>query len=75
MSDILDARGLICPLPVLKARKRLLQLAKGTVLTVLTDDMRAPDEFRLFCQEAGFTLIDIVQDNTVAKISLCDHKS
>ncbi len=72
MTETLDTRGLICPLPVLKARKRLLQLPKGTVLTVLADDIRAPEEFRLFCQESGFSLIDIVKLPGYSRISLSD---
>lgn len=75
MSEILDTRGLICPLPVLKARKRLLQLPKGTMLTVLSDDIRAPDEFRLFCQESGFTLMNVVKEEDCAKISLSDNSA
>lgn len=38
----LDARGLLCPLPVLKTRKRLEPLAPGAVLRVVADD-RSPD--------------------------------
>ena len=37
----LDALGLLCPLPVLKARKKLKTLDKGAVLTVLADDPAA----------------------------------
>ncbi|MBI1215145.1 MAG: sulfurtransferase TusA family protein [Alphaproteobacteria bacterium] len=52
----LDARGLICPLPVLKARKVLLKLAPGAVLTVRVTDDHAPKDFSLFCEEAGHRL-------------------
>ena len=37
----LDATGMLCPLPVLKARKRLQALATGDCLTVLADDPAA----------------------------------
>lgn len=57
----LDARGLICPLPVLKARKILLSLPPGEVLHVLVDDARAPGDFKLFCAESGHTLIEVLQ--------------
>lgn len=52
----LDARGLICPLPVLKARKRLLSMPKGAVLTVFVTDIRAPEDFKLFCEENNYLL-------------------
>ena len=59
MSDtdrILDATGLLCPLPVLKARKRLQPLPSGATLTVLTDDPAALIDIPHFCQEAGHVL-------------------
>lgn len=52
----LDARGLICPLPVLKARKILLQLQSGDILRVQVTDKAAPKDFKLFCEETGHVL-------------------
>lgn len=52
-TTILDAIGLLCPLPVLKARKRLKSLAPGDVLTVLADDPAAIVDVPHFCAEAG----------------------
>lgn len=56
MTDHLDTRGLKCPLPVLKARKRLKEMPPGAVLTVLADDPAAIIDFPHFCAEAGHTL-------------------
>ena len=53
----LDARGLLCPLPVLKARKRLGALAPGAVLRVLADDPAARVDFPHFCRETGHVLV------------------
>jgi tRNA 2-thiouridine synthesizing protein A len=53
----LDARGLLCPLPVLKARKRLAALPAGGVLRVLADDPAARVDFPHFCAETGHALI------------------
>jgi tRNA 2-thiouridine synthesizing protein A len=55
----LDARGLLCPLPVLKARKRLLQLPAGDILRVMVTDKASPKDFALFCKEAGHTLMGV----------------
>ena len=52
----LDARGLICPLPVLKARKILLRLPAGDILRVWVTDKVAPKDFALFCKESGHVL-------------------
>ena len=57
MSAALDARGLLCPLPVLKARKRLQALAPGEVLEVLADDPAAVVDMPHFCAEQGHELI------------------
>ncbi len=52
----LDATGLLCPLPVLKARKRLMPLQSGQVLRVLADDPAAVIDMPHFCAEAGHEL-------------------
>ncbi|HVJ52450.1 MAG TPA: sulfurtransferase TusA family protein [Aliidongia sp.] len=57
MSDELDARGLKCPLPVLKARKALKAVPVGHVLTVLATDPGAPGDFEHFCRTTGNELI------------------
>lgn len=53
----LDAKGLLCPLPVLKARKRLQGLASGQILRVLADDPAAVIDVPHFCNETGHELI------------------
>lgn len=53
----LDARGLLCPLPVLKARKRLMALPAGSVLRVVADDPAAVIDIPHFCAEQGHALI------------------
>jgi len=53
----LDATGLLCPLPVLKARKRLAALAPGALLAVRTDDPAARVDVPHFCAEQGHALI------------------
>ncbi len=56
-SDTLDATGLLCPLPVLKARKRLKSLPAGAVLRLLADDPAAVIDVPHFCAEAGHALL------------------
>lgn len=53
----LDAKGLLCPLPVLKARKRLQALQSGQVLRMLADDPAAVIDVPHFCAEAGHSLL------------------
>jgi len=54
----IDARGLLCPLPVLKARKRLAALASGEVLRLLATDPAAVVDVPHFCAEGGHELVD-----------------
>ncbi|MEP1586755.1 MAG: sulfurtransferase TusA family protein [Tateyamaria sp.] len=55
--NTLDATGLLCPLPVLKVRKRLKNLASGATLRVLADDPAALIDMPHFCVEAGHELV------------------
>lgn len=54
---VLDALGLLCPLPVLKARKRIAALESGQVLRLLSDDPAAVIDVPHFCNENGHRLL------------------
>jgi tRNA 2-thiouridine synthesizing protein A len=49
----LDVRGLQCPLPVLKARKRLQSVKIGETLKILATDLAATIDFPHYCSESG----------------------
>ncbi len=53
VAQTLDARGLLCPLPVLKLRKRLKGLRSGEVIELWADDPAAVIDVPHFCAEAG----------------------
>ena len=55
----LDAIGLLCPLPVLKARKRLKDMQSGEVLCVFASDPAAVVDIPHFCAEAGHELLEM----------------
>ncbi|MDF1599249.1 sulfurtransferase TusA family protein [Mesorhizobium sp. YIM 152430] len=57
MTEIYDLRGLNCPLPVLKARKRLQSMRSGERLTVETTDPLAALDIPAFCREDGHRLV------------------
>lgn len=61
-NEELDATGLLCPLPVLKARKRLLSMAEGNVLRMLADDPAAIIDVPHYCGESGHALIKTAQE-------------
>lgn len=55
--ESVDCEGLLCPLPVLRARKRLMALAPGRVLCVRATDAMAEIDLPHFCTEAGHTYL------------------
>jgi tRNA 2-thiouridine synthesizing protein A len=55
---ILDAQGLLCPLPVLRARKAMKDVPAGGLLKVLATDPGAVKDFEHFCEATGSTLVD-----------------
>ena len=62
----LDCEGLLCPLPVLRARKRLLAMAPGEVLGVRTTDRMAQIDLPHFCAEAGHDYLGATAEGAVA---------
>ncbi len=53
----IDARGLLCPLPVLRAAKGLRAMAPGAVMRLTTTDPAAVVDVPHFCAEAGHRLV------------------
>ncbi|MAR19704.1 MAG: preprotein translocase subunit TatB [Rhodobacteraceae bacterium] len=49
----LDSTGLLCPLPVLKIRKKLKEMQKGDILRVIADDPAAIVDIPHYCHESG----------------------
>lgn len=59
----LDARGLNCPLPILKAKKALAEMASGEVLRVLATDPGSVRDFQAFAKQTGNTLVGQSENN------------
>ncbi|NYE62378.1 tRNA 2-thiouridine synthesizing protein A [Duganella sp. 1224] len=57
----LDARGLNCPLPILKAKKALAELQSGEVLRIMATDPGSVRDFQAFSKQTGNTLLSHVQ--------------
>lgn len=54
----LDASGLNCPLPILKAKKQLNGLESGEVLYIVATDSGSVKDFDAFCKQTGNSLLD-----------------
>ena len=55
-SATLDARGLACPLPVLKAKRAIRKLDDDKILVVLATDPGSVEDFKAFCEVTGHRL-------------------
>ena len=54
----LDARGLNCPLPILKAKKALAEMASGELLRVVSTDPGSVRDFQAFARQTGNELVE-----------------
>lgn len=66
----LDALGLLCPLPVLKARKRLQSMQPGQVLRLLASDPAAVVDVPHFCAESGHAFLGMEETGPGARAYL-----
>ena len=69
-SEKLDVRGLQCPLPVLKARKKMMSMAPGSLLVVETTDPASVLDFPHYCNESGHELVTQSVDGDVYTFTL-----
>ena len=66
MADqVLDAKGLNCPLPILKAKKALKSLDAGNTLEVTSTDPGSVADFAAFCRTTGNELVEQSEEGGV----------
>jgi len=58
VDKVLDAKGLLCPMPVIKARKAIKEIELGQVLEVLATDKGAVKDFEAWSRQTGNSLLD-----------------
>jgi len=63
----LDAQGLNCPMPILKARKALKDVGAGETLEILSSDPGSVADFEAFCRQTGNELLESSTDDSVFK--------
>ena len=59
----LDARGLNCPLPILRVKKSLADMAGGQVLKAIATDSGSVKDFAAFCRQTGNEMLDSGEAN------------
>lgn len=66
----LDAKGLNCPLPILKAKKALKAVPAGGTLEILATDPGSVADFQAFCRTTGNELVEHSEDGGVYRFLL-----
>lgn len=66
----LDAKGLNCPLPILKAKKAIMALPVGGTLEVLATDPGAVKDFAAFSRTTGHELVEQTTEGNVYRFVL-----
>lgn len=59
----LDARGLNCPLPILRAKKSLAEMTSGQVLRIVATDPGSVKDFQAFAKQTGNELLSSAENN------------
>ena len=59
----LDARGLNCPLPILRAQKALAEMTSGQVLRIIATDPGSVKDFQAFAKQTGNELLSSAENN------------
>lgn len=59
----LDARGLNCPLPILRAKKSLAEMQPGQVLKIVSTDPGSVKDFAAFAKQTGNELLSSAENN------------
>jgi tRNA 2-thiouridine synthesizing protein A len=71
MADqLLDAKGLNCPLPILKAKKALKSVPDGGTLEILATDPGSVADFQAFCRTTGNELVEHDEEGGVYRFVL-----
>lgn len=59
----LDARGLNCPLPILRVKKGLAEMSGGQILKTVATDAGSVKDFQAFCKQTGHELLSNTETN------------
>ena len=65
INQVLDAKGLACPMPIVKTKKAISGLETGQVLEVHTTDKGAKSDLTAWAKSTGHTIVDFKEENNV----------
>ncbi|KPB04660.1 sulfurtransferase TusA family protein [Bacillus sp. CHD6a] len=65
VNKVLDAKGLACPMPLVKTKKALNEVNSGEILEVISTDKGAKTDLTAWCKATGNELLDMKEENDV----------
>lgn len=68
--EVVDARGLLCPLPVVRLGERMRRVGPGAEVLLLADDPLAEEDVRLWAAGHGHEILSVERDGNAARILL-----
>ncbi|MEM2944233.1 MAG: sulfurtransferase TusA family protein [Methanomassiliicoccales archaeon] len=66
-TEVLDCRGLMCPMPIVKLAKKIKEVESGTIIELVADDVGSKEDVPAWCKRTGNELIDMKEENGVYK--------
>jgi tRNA 2-thiouridine synthesizing protein A len=61
----IDCLGLFCPMPIVKTREAIRQMAVGQFLEMLSDDPASDADMKSWCERTGHDLVEVTRDGAV----------
>ncbi|GEL76750.1 sulfurtransferase TusA family protein [Tenuibacillus multivorans] len=61
----LDAKGIACPMPVVKTKKAIEEIESGQILEVVATDAGSKSDLTAWCKSSGHELVDMNEDDGV----------
>ena len=73
--EVVDARGLLCPLPVVRTQDRVRELEHGTPLKILATDPGALEDIPAWCRIHGHRVCSVNEEQDTLEICIEVHKT
>ncbi len=71
--QVLDAKGLNCPLPILKTKLALQRMDEEQILHVMATDPHSVVDFKAYCARTGHELMDLIEDGEIMEFYIRKH--
>jgi tRNA 2-thiouridine synthesizing protein A len=63
--ETLDAKGLMCPMPIVKLAKKMKEMQVGKILELISDDVGSKEDVPAWCKRTGNELMEMKQEGNV----------